>query len=90
MRPHLLAHDGLVPQRSATAPEALRPRQREQTLVREPPTEGLGRCQIVGVVGERAEELVGEMVRHEGTQAGTKRPGVLPEIEVHTVALPET
>ena len=74
--PHLLAHDGLVPHRAA-APAVLRgPGDGEQALVGERLAEALGDVEVGGVVGERAEVVLGDVRGDQRAQPGcaARRP----------------
>ena len=83
VRPHLLADDGLIPH-GAAAPAVLdRPREREELLRCEPRAEPLRDLQIVGIVGERAEEVGGDLGGDERSQLGAERVGGGAEVEVH-------
>ena len=53
MRPHLLAHDGLLPRRRAAAAVLLWPRHAQQALRGERAAEALGDVEVGGIVGER-------------------------------------
>ncbi len=81
--PHLLTDDGLVPHRTAASAVLDRPREREQALGREARAEPLRDREVVGVVGERAQEAGRDLGGDERSQLGAQGVGALAEVEVH-------
>ena len=68
--PHLLADDGLIPDRAAAPAVLDGPGEGEELLGRESRAEPLRDLQILGVVGERAEEVGGDLGGDERSQLG--------------------
>ena len=83
MRPHLLAHRGLLPDRGIPAAPALRPGHAQQAAVGENAAEPLRRLQIRRIVGEGTEEIRRDVLLHQLAQPGPQRHHVLAHVEVH-------
>ncbi len=79
VRPHLLAHDGLLPDVPATAAVLARPGEREQVLLAQDPAEALGQREVLRVVGERREEVGREVLGDQLAQSRAEAVSSVPE-----------